>query len=76
MASKNFVSGKNNEHWLKKGVHARPSDIMGASESAVNEGNCGIVVSSDDGDCSATWRKDQILDLTGCWCYVYLCQFF
>ena len=54
-------------------VHARASDIMGASESAVNEGNCGIAVSSSDGDCSATWRKDQILDLTGFWClYVSL----
>ena len=74
----NLVSGEDTEHSKSVclalcNVHARASDIMGASESAVNEGNCGIAVSSSDGDCSATWRKDQILDLTGFWClYVSL----
>ena len=65
----NLVSGEDTVHSKSLcNVNARASDIMGASESAVNEGNCGIAVSSSDGDCSATWRKDQILDLTGCWC--------
>ena len=69
----NLVSSEDTEHSKSVclalcNVHARASDIMGASESAANEGNCGIAVSSSDGDCSATWRKDQILDLTGCWC--------